>query len=305
MNNTKRFRMYLLIFLTTIAVLTVAPGVSRGAELEVRAYQLQRGAEQLVHPDPDRASRLTIQADKGGARGRINIFVGFAKHKKLVGGLDFDLMPGESQTYEFEQELRIGLFEFTVAKGPVAVRVEQPAQRGVYPQAWAQTPANHLDIFPDAQTPGEGGESESEDQGIKNAVLLAYGQPGWVIAHAGAAVKFMQIGDRPAPPSALFNIVPGLADGSQVSVESCNRPQHFLKVDGNEVLFQKYEDDAQFREEATFKLVPGLADPTFASFESFAQSGGFLQKSGDRLVVKPAADDASRRAGTFQVKQAK
>ena len=297
MTGYKRLRLFLLALITTMTMLVTFYGISHGGDLEARTYDLRKGTAQLVHPDPGRVCRLAITAKDGPSWGRIDIYHGFAKHKKLVGRLDYNLIPDERQVYEFEQNLGIGLFDINVDDGRLAVRVEQPAKPGVYPSSWAKTPANRLEIFPDAEN-----KSDEDESTLKNMALYTYGKPSYVATNAGAVVKFMNIGDRPESPASIINIIPGLADPAMVSIESCNRPRHFIRVNAEGAGFRKYEADAAFREEATFRLVPGLADPSYASFESFAMPGRFIQHANGLMTTGPVKDDASRRAATFLVK---
>jgi hypothetical protein len=301
MTECKQLRIFLLALTMAITMLITFSNNVQGADVDVRAYDLRKGTGELVHPDPDRACRLSITAENGPAWGRIDIYTGFAKHKKLVGRLDFNLESEEQQVYEFEQGLRIGVFDIHLDDGHLSIRTEQPTKPGVYPPSWAKTQANRLEIFPDADMTGPGNEKDVEGA-IKKVSLHTAGNTGSVVAHAGSAIKILKIGDRPAPPSALFDFMPGLADDTWVSLESCNRPKHFIRVTGEQVRFQKYEADAAFREESTFRVVPGLADPSYASFESFTASGRFLQHANGRMTAGPATDDATRRAATFLVK---
>jgi hypothetical protein len=114
---------------------------------------------------------------------------------------------------------------------------------------------------------------------------------------------------------ATFRMVPGLADGDWVSLESVNYPGHYLRHQNLEFHLHQASDDQLFKEDATFRIVPGMAGADFVTLESYnhpghyiywtddwkLRLGDFFYNLPDYLKWQPAGQALWRQAATFRV----
>lgn len=85
-----------------------------------------------------------------------------------------------------------------------------------------------------------------------------------------------------------FRIVPGLAGGGSVSLESTNYPGYYLRHRNNEAWVDRRDGTALFNSDASFQRRAGLADPAGVSFESVNFPGRYLRHVNYLLRLEPA-----------------
>jgi GH43 family beta-xylosidase len=99
-----------------------------------------------------------------------------------------------------------------------------------------------------------------------------------------------------------FRIVPGLAGGATVSLESTNFPGYFLRHRNFEVWVERNDGSAAFRGDASFTRRAGLADAAGISLESTNFPGRYVRQSAALLYVQTIDDTAAARAdATFHL----
>lgn len=99
-----------------------------------------------------------------------------------------------------------------------------------------------------------------------------------------------------------FMVVPGLADPEAISIVSVNLPGHFLRHQGNALVFSLNDGSETFSAEATWWVRPGLADESWISFESYDQPGRYIGKMFGVMALIPLTDsttDTAREDATF------
>ena len=91
-----------------------------------------------------------------------------------------------------------------------------------------------------------------------------------------------------------FMMVPGMADGLALSLESLTHRGHYLVNEGGVVKMLPYDGEAAFREAATFiEREPFIDAEGFFALESMHIPGAYLVKDGDQLkVVTVTAESA-------------
>jgi GH43 family beta-xylosidase len=92
-----------------------------------------------------------------------------------------------------------------------------------------------------------------------------------------------------------FRIVPGLAGGGSVSLESTNYPGYYLRHRDLAGYVERNDGSAQFRSDASFQRRAGLADATGISLESVNFAGRYVRHRGGLLYVEtvPAAEPST------------
>jgi GH43 family beta-xylosidase len=96
-----------------------------------------------------------------------------------------------------------------------------------------------------------------------------------------------------------FRIVPGLAGGGTVSLESAGHPGFYLRHRNFELWLDRADGSALFRADASFIQRAGLADPAGTSFESVNFPGRYIRHASNLLYVQPAGSSAARADATF------
>jgi arabinan endo-1,5-alpha-L-arabinosidase len=100
--------------------------------------------------------------------------------------------------------------------------------------------------------------------------------------------------------NAKFKIVPGLFDRNDVSIESAEYKNYFLRHNNGHIQLNKMENNDIFRKDATFKMIPGLADPTWTTFESVNFPGYYIRHSFGILFISAGNDDFFKKDATFK-----
>jgi hypothetical protein len=98
-----------------------------------------------------------------------------------------------------------------------------------------------------------------------------------------------------------FRIVPGLAGGDTVSLESANLPGYYLRHRNYEVWVQKDDGSALFKADASFHRRAGLADPAAVSFESSNLPGRYIRHYDYLLHVQTPTTATARADATFHL----
>ncbi|MEU7476903.1 family 43 glycosylhydrolase [Lentzea sp. NPDC042327] len=97
-----------------------------------------------------------------------------------------------------------------------------------------------------------------------------------------------------------FRFVPGFSGSGTVALQSVNFPDRYVRVDGDVVRIDPYEDTDAYGRAASFVRVAGLADSTAISLNVGADS--YLIHDRGRLVTgKPGNDRDARRRATFRL----
>jgi GH43 family beta-xylosidase len=98
-----------------------------------------------------------------------------------------------------------------------------------------------------------------------------------------------------------FRLVPGLAGGGTVSLESTNFPGHYLRHENFEVWLDQNDGTAAFRGDASFHRRAGLADSAGVSFESSNYAGRYIRQANSLLYVQAVGDAAGRVDATYHL----
>jgi GH43 family beta-xylosidase len=98
-----------------------------------------------------------------------------------------------------------------------------------------------------------------------------------------------------------FRIVPGLAGGGSVSLESTNYPGYYLRHRNNEAWVDRSDGTALFNSDASFHRRAGLADAAGVSFESVNFPGRYLRHVNYLLRLETVPDTLSRSDATFHL----
>ncbi|MEU2181374.1 family 43 glycosylhydrolase [Streptomyces thermolilacinus] len=96
-----------------------------------------------------------------------------------------------------------------------------------------------------------------------------------------------------------FRVVPGLAGGGTVSLESAAHPGYFLRHRNFEVWLEKNDGTALFRADASWAARAGLADPRGLSYESYNFPGRYLRHHQYLLQVQAVRTATDRADATF------
>ena len=121
--------------------------------------------------------------------------------------------------------------------------------------------------------------------------LQSYNFPQRYIRHQSGVGRIDEIASEIDRKTSTFRLVEGLADGTHLSLEAADLPNHFLVVEGNAVVLRERQPgDGQFDENATFIRHPGLSDPALLSLESYAQRGHYVRHTSYVLYVNQSND---------------
>ncbi|MET0406557.1 MAG: AbfB domain-containing protein [Cystobacter sp.] len=99
---------------------------------------------------------------------------------------------------------------------------------------------------------------------------------------------------------AEWRVVPGLASGSALSLESTNYPGFFLRHRNGEIWLDRNDGSALFNADATWVRRAGLANSALLSFESFNFPGNYLRHREGLLFVTPISTSLDRSDATFR-----
>ncbi len=104
--------------------------------------------------------------------------------------------------------------------------------------------------------------------------------------------------DVPTLADSQFRIVPGLAGGGTVSLESTNFPGYYLRHRNFEAWVERNDGTATFRGDASFTRRTGLTG-SGVSFESSNFTGRYLRHANNLLYVQAVATSTDRADATF------
>jgi hypothetical protein len=97
-----------------------------------------------------------------------------------------------------------------------------------------------------------------------------------------------------------FRFVPGFLGSGTVALQSVNFPDRYVRVDGDAIRIDPFEDTDAYGRAASFVRVPGLADSKAISLNVGADF--YLIHDRGRLVTgKPGNDRDARRRATFRL----
>ncbi|SES27904.1 Beta-xylosidase, GH43 family [Lentzea xinjiangensis] len=96
-----------------------------------------------------------------------------------------------------------------------------------------------------------------------------------------------------------FKVVPGLAGGGTVSLESTNFPGYHLRHRNSELWVERNDGTALFRGDASFSQRAGLAAGSAVSFESANLPGRYIRHVNGLLHVQAVTDAQGRADATF------
>ena len=98
-----------------------------------------------------------------------------------------------------------------------------------------------------------------------------------------------------------FRIVPGLAGGGTVSLESTNFPGYYLRHRNYELWVERDDGSALFGGDASFRRRAGLADSAGISLESQNFPGRYVRHSDGLLYIEAVTSSAERASATFHL----
>ncbi|WP_431876082.1 family 43 glycosylhydrolase [Micromonospora marina] len=98
-----------------------------------------------------------------------------------------------------------------------------------------------------------------------------------------------------------FRIVPGLAGGGSVSLESTNFPGYFLRHRAFALYVERDDGSTLFDGDASFDRRPGLAASEGISLESRNFPGRYVRHRDGLLQLEPVGTGADRAAATFHL----
>jgi Alpha-L-arabinofuranosidase B (ABFB) domain/Glycosyl hydrolases family 43 len=96
-----------------------------------------------------------------------------------------------------------------------------------------------------------------------------------------------------------FRLVPGLAGGGTVSLESTNFPGYYLRHSNFEGWVRRDDGTAAFRADASFTRRPGLTGSGTVSFESVNFPGRYLRHYDNLIYVQAVSTATDRADATF------
>ena len=98
-----------------------------------------------------------------------------------------------------------------------------------------------------------------------------------------------------------FRVMPGLAEGPTISLESANIPHHYLRDLNGEAWVKDAESNEAYRSAASFFQRPGLSGAG-VSFEAVGQPAGrYLRKGADNLLSVGTVTAADKADATFDL----
>ncbi|MBA4192365.1 MAG: hypothetical protein C0467_30720 [Planctomycetaceae bacterium] len=128
--------------------------------------------------------------------------------------------------------------------------------------------------------------------------LRAFVYPDYVAhgGHLGLLNSFSKVTSTvDERANATFEIVPGLAKPTYVSLQAVNLPRHYLCHGDYVIRLQPMDNTPGFRLNATFAMVPGLAGGDSVSFRSINYSQRYIHHRSNQLYLD--TDDRSPRFG--------
>ncbi|WP_330274793.1 family 43 glycosylhydrolase [Lentzea sp. NBC_00516] len=97
-----------------------------------------------------------------------------------------------------------------------------------------------------------------------------------------------------------FRFVPGFLGAGTVAVQSVNFPDRYVRVDGDVIRIDPFEDTDVYGRAASFVRVPGLADGGAVSLRAGADT--YLAHDNGRVVLsRPGSARDARRRATFRL----
>ncbi|MFD4033309.1 family 43 glycosylhydrolase [Streptomyces sp. NPDC058637] len=130
--------------------------------------------------------------------------------------------------------------------------------------------------------------------------LEASNQSNQFVRHAGSRGR---IDANVAPfQDSQWKVVPGLADRAAVSLESVNRPGHYLRHRHGEVWLDPTAGTTQYRADATWHRRQGLAGASLVSFESYNFPGRYLRHRFSVLYSEPVPGALDRWDASFRLR---
>ncbi|MDX8051762.1 family 43 glycosylhydrolase [Lentzea sp. BCCO 10_0798] len=97
-----------------------------------------------------------------------------------------------------------------------------------------------------------------------------------------------------------FRFVPGFLGAGTVALQSVNFPDRYVRVDGDMIRIDPFEDTDAYGRAASFVRVPGLADGGAVSLRVGADT--YLAHDNGRVVLsRPGRDRDARRRATFRL----
>ncbi|MEV4846531.1 family 43 glycosylhydrolase [Micromonospora matsumotoense] len=96
-----------------------------------------------------------------------------------------------------------------------------------------------------------------------------------------------------------FRLVPGLAGGNTVSLESTNFPGYYLRHRNWEVWVERDDASSTYRADASFAQRTGLSNSAGVSFEAINYPGQYLRHSGGLLYLRTVTDATGNADATF------
>lgn len=147
--------------------------------------------------------------------------------------------------------------------------------------------------------------------GLNQFFVKSYDASGQFVTHrAGSTGELAELSLANSPEDQLaakLKVIPGIAEQTDISLESLVKPNHFLRptAPGLEVLTFSPAIDEPTKKESVFKVGTGLGtqEKGWISFESRSRPNWFIISSPDKkLFLRAKADtDAFRRSATFRL----
>ena len=131
--------------------------------------------------------------------------------------------------------------------------------------------------------------------------LEAQGMNGYFMRHMNSRGR-MDTVINPIEDS-QFRIVPGLASGSAVSIESVSFPGSFLRHRNGEIWLDANDGSSIFKGDATWYQRAGLADSSGVSFESYNIPGEYIRHRDYLLFRTPCPAALDKSDATFYIRQ--
>lgn len=98
-----------------------------------------------------------------------------------------------------------------------------------------------------------------------------------------------------------FRIVPGLAGGGTISLESTNFPGYYLRHRGYQMWVERNDNSTVFRGDASFHRRAGLADAAGVSFESSNVPGRYVRHNSYDLNLQAVSTASDRADATYHL----
>lgn len=128
--------------------------------------------------------------------------------------------------------------------------------------------------------------------------LRSYNFPDRYVRHVDFKARIDPISTPLDRADGTFNVVPGLANNSCMSLESSNFPGYFLRHQGYQIYLHKADGTELFAADATFCQRPGRAGAG-SSLEALNLPGYYLRHSGFVLFISAEGGDLAAQDSTF------